>query len=937
MTVPSPRHTLRHGRDPNDGSWVIARYPRDWQGALLRNTAANPLGDIELAIAGTETAPLPSVGMLHCATTASGAMYCAAPNAPAILLHRHCNSDTIPVRGLGGAGIQTGQLHTPRGLAFAMGHLYIADSGNHRVQVAALSDAGACAQVVSVLGATNEWGAPLEGSEHGAMQEPLDVAVADDTGWVYVADGAGRIHVWNDRHQFVCNVDLGESSTTASPIAIDFGTDGALWVLDQRVAHCVRLSSEGLRLPSLPAHAAHSPYRHSSLERRYEPVGETVLRLDSGQRDATWDRILLEAELPEGTSVRVQSCATDDSFATTPIDQVSQQLPWAPHKPLALASDENRTGELSQLVLSDTANWERAHAGWRRRVLPHITSFLGDGPSATSLIRMNATATRALRVGDSLKLERDDGLSQVAEIHAIPDTAFRATVLGAAAVYGPGTQVILQAKLDSSLLATERTLRVLSATESIDLSAAIAGKQFAGSLPQSVAAFLDDGDQILCRSGLNEARIYIDCLEREDLDIAVGSVIAADFSTARVSLIHSPGRIFVDRSDGFSARIVTDTEVEIGNGTVREVATISWCNAWDKDSSPADAALWLAPGTLGPAVSEADWTELAFQARTSDRGRYLWVRIILRGPRVPGAPQVASLTPRIKAVRATLPRHSYLQYLPATFARRDETLDPSGALFLERFLSLFEERLTDFEEAYESVSQLLNPEAASLEWLTFVGSWLGIVFDPSWPIERRRQLVLEANELYTRRGTRASISRYVEIYTGHKPALVEGFSVRPANTLELGGVTPLGCAALSCAEQNATSSLAKVHAHRFTIHAVLADRCDIDVAEGALRSILDSVTPAHTSYELYLLHSDMRVGTQSTVGVDTVLCPPQREKSVLGTQANNASVVVGQGNAIAPDSESFALASGSPYFIPMTSSKNQLGSNVRIDNELELR
>ena len=66
-----------------------------------------------------------------------------------------------------------------------------------------------------------------------------------------------------------------------------------------------------------------------------------------------------------------------------------------------------------------------------------------------------------------------------------------------------------------------------------------------------------------------------------------------------------------------------------------------------------------------------------------------------------------------------------------------------GNMFLERLLALFERELTDVEAAYESVSRLLNPEAADDDWLRFLSSWLALVFDPSWPIERRRQLVLD--------------------------------------------------------------------------------------------------------------------------------------------------------------------------------------------------
>ncbi len=99
-------------------------------------------------------------------------------------LEQHLLADRI----VGQQGAENGQFNNPRGVALAPdGSIYIADSGNHRIQH--LSAEGAVLQV---------WGSqsPKAGSSapQGTFSEPWDVAVGPD-GAVYVAD------TWNHRIQ----------------------------------------------------------------------------------------------------------------------------------------------------------------------------------------------------------------------------------------------------------------------------------------------------------------------------------------------------------------------------------------------------------------------------------------------------------------------------------------------------------------------------------------------------------------------------------------------------------------------------------------------------------------------------------------------------------------------------------------------------------------
>jgi predicted membrane-bound mannosyltransferase/DNA-binding beta-propeller fold protein YncE len=90
---------------------------------------------------------------------------------------------------VGSLGLEPGQFDRPRGVAVAPdGSLYVADSGNHRIQH--LSVDGEVIETWGVFGATTESGIAPQGS----FNEPWGVEVGPD-GSVYVAD------TWNHRIQ----------------------------------------------------------------------------------------------------------------------------------------------------------------------------------------------------------------------------------------------------------------------------------------------------------------------------------------------------------------------------------------------------------------------------------------------------------------------------------------------------------------------------------------------------------------------------------------------------------------------------------------------------------------------------------------------------------------------------------------------------------------
>jgi phage tail-like protein len=107
--------------------------------------------------------------------------------------------------------------------------------------------------------------------------------------------------------------------------------------------------------------------------------------------------------------------------------------------------------------------------------------------------------------------------------------------------------------------------------------------------------------------------------------------------------------------------------------------------------------------------------------------------------------------------------------LPAEYRSGDE------ALFLYRMLSLFGDVLAGVEDSVDGIHDRLSPERAPPEFLPWLSSWVALVLDETWPVEKRRQLIREALELYRWRGTIRGLRSFVEIYTGLTPEIVEQF------------------------------------------------------------------------------------------------------------------------------------------------------------------
>lgn len=261
----------------------------------------------------------------------------------------------------------------------------------------------------------------------------------------------------------------------------------------------------------------------------------------------------------------------------------------------------------------------------------------------------------------------------------------------------------------------------------------------------------------------------------------------------------------------------------------------------------------------------------------SPPGRWLWLRIEFKGNGV--------ATPVLKGLKVYFPRITYLQYLPAVYQA-----DPASKDFLERFLSIFETVSLSIEHKIDRFSQYLDPDGVPEDFLSWLSAWVDLLFDPSWSEVSRRRLLRYVPELYRQRGTSAGLKKLLELALGLEIKILEHFQMRRwlflSSQSSLGEFSQLwGNSIVSRLQLEENSRIGNftlvstgdplrdpfhVYAHKFSVF-IPAALCRSELTERLLRRLIDLEKPSHTSYELCKVEPHLRIGIQSTVGLDTLV------------------------------------------------------------------
>jgi phage tail-like protein len=259
-------------------------------------------------------------------------------------------------------------------------------------------------------------------------------------------------------------------------------------------------------------------------------------------------------------------------------------------------------------------------------------------------------------------------------------------------------------------------------------------------------------------------------------------------------------------------------------------------------------------------------------------------------------------TPAVDEVKVYYPRDSYLQYLPATYSADDES-----RIFLEHFLAIFQTEWDRYDQIVSQVQRYFDPEAVPAgPFLDYLATqWLGLPLEQTWTADQKRRYIAAAPKIFPMRGTLGGLRNLIAVYlanfTGSEtaeiletgfPLITEGFRERhylfadQAAASRLGEGAPLwsdsvvGRLQLGAYSQVGEALLVSTGDPPHDMFSQTANKFGVNFPAGWLRSrndetmlrrAIDSDKPAHTSYDLNLLEARFRVGTQSTVGIDTII------------------------------------------------------------------
>lgn len=176
-------------------------------------------------------------------------------------------------------------------------------------------------------------------------------------------------------------------------------------------------------------------------------------------------------------------------------------------------------------------------------------------------------------------------------------------------------------------------------------------------------------------------------------------------------------------------------------------------------------------------------------------------------------------------------RSRYLHYLPPVLWATDESnLNGERAPFLGRMLRIFEKILTGIddtvvlqsgarpyaalEETIDQLHRLFNPYSTPDAFLAYLAAWVALPLRQDLSNYQQRKLLNDIVTIYRQRGTKAGLSKYLEIFqvTTARPRIVldAGEALFRARRQESGAVT-LHAVAYSTPFRNASAEVALLH------------------------------------------------------------------------------------------------------------------------------
>ena len=225
------------------------------------------------------------------------------------------------------------------------------------------------------------------------------------------------------------------------------------------------------------------------------------------------------------------------------------------------------------------------------------------------------------------------------------------------------------------------------------------------------------------------------------------------------------------------------------------------------------------------------------------QGRYFWLKAEFFSQQED--------CPVIKNIKAHIKGKNWIDYLPEIYKN-----DLKSASFTERYLYIFQSLYENMETKIDTLDLLFNPDVANREFLEWLSSWVGISDVYMWNDEQLKYLLKNIVNLYKIFGTKESIYKMIELYTGEVPIIVENCTLYNQS--------------LDAKTKELYNKLYNSSPFVFTV-LIKNDYIKSNTQYETLLKIIESVKPAHMEVNLIVLQPLIVLDGYSYMGINSTL------------------------------------------------------------------
>lgn len=179
---------------------------------------------------------------------------------------------------------------------------------------------------------------------------------------------------------------------------------------------------------------------------------------------------------------------------------------------------------------------------------------------------------------------------------------------------------------------------------------------------------------------------------------------------------------------------------------------------------------------------------------------------------------------------------AFLRYLPEIYSYDN---------FMNRFLMFFESFWKPINQQIGQIEYYFDPDLTPEAFLPWLGTWVGLKTDPSFPREKRREMIKDALPFYKYRGTLQSLKDYLEFYSSGKVTIRE----LKAENMILGEETRLG-EGIALGHENRPNTV-EIQVS-ITREELTRTGFDKNTYTQKLQELTRTIVPAHTIYHIQL-------------------------------------------------------------------------------------